>query len=147
MEKTKENFSIRMLHKLSLKIDISNATDNLYNCFEKTPSSVTLTKIYNPDYEEQDLVKFRRKSKQHNTCSKIYLMWEKHSHGSIHHNCRATATTTIKTDTCFICWTYLLDSFDRCYDGVIGSSGVSNNVIGVHIHNIYMIFPTGWVQS
>ena len=35
MDKTRENFSIRMLHKLSLKIDISNATDNLYNCFEK----------------------------------------------------------------------------------------------------------------
>ena len=33
--------------------------------------------------------------------------------------------------------------FDRCYDGVIGSSGVSNDVIGVHIRNIYLIFPTG----
>ena len=35
MDKTRENFSIRMLHKLSLKIDIWNATDNLYNFFEK----------------------------------------------------------------------------------------------------------------
>ena len=37
-----------------------------------------------------------------------------------------------------ICWIV-----DRCYDEVIGSSGVSNDVIGFHIHNIYLIFPSG----
>ena len=74
MDKTRENFSIRILHKLSLKIEISIATDNLYSCFENTPSAVTLTKIYNHDYEEQDFVNFRRKSKQPNTGSKVYLL-------------------------------------------------------------------------
>ena len=39
-----------------------------------------------------------------------------------------------------------LDGFDRSYDGEIGSIGLSNDVIVVHIHNIYLIFPSGWVQ-
>ena len=49
----------------------------------------------------------------------------------------------MKTETCFICLTYVLDGFDRSYDGVIGGSGVSNDVIVVHIQNIYLIFPIG----
>ena len=146
MDKTREYFSIKMLHKLSLMIEISNGTDNFYNCFKKTLSPVTLTKICDQHYVKQDFVNFPRKSKQLNTGSKIYLLWEKYSHASIHHHCRATGKTTIKTETCFICLTYVLDGFDRSYDGVIGSIGVSNDVIVVHIHNIYLIFPNGWVQ-
>ena len=146
MDKTREYISIKMLHKLSLMIEISNGTDNFYNCFKKTLSPVTLTKICDQHYVKQDFVNFPRKSKQPNTGSKIYLLWEKYSHASIHHHCRATGKTTIKTETCCICLTYVLDGFDRSYDGVIGSIGVSNDVIVVHIHNIYLIFPNGWVQ-
>ena len=91
------------------------------------------------------LCQFSKKIKQQNTSSKMFLLWEKHSHASIHHHCRATGKTKIETETCFICLTYVLDGFDRSYDGVICSS-VSNDVIVVHIHNIYLIFPSGWVQ-
>ena len=146
MDKTREYFSIKMLHKLSLMIEISYGTDNFYNCFKKTLSPVTLNKICDQHYVKQDFVNFTRKSKQLNTGSKIYLLWEKYSHASIHHHCRAIGKTSIKTETCFICLTYVLDGFDRSYDGVIGSIGVSNDVIVVHIHNIYLIFPNGWVQ-
>ena len=92
------------------------------------------------------LCQFSKKIKQPNTGSKFFLLWEKHSHASIHHHCRATGKTTIKTETCCICLTYVLDGFDRSYDGVIGGSGVFNDVIVVHIQNIYLIFTIGWVQ-
>ena len=44
MDKIRENFSIRMLNKLSLQIDISNATDNLHNGFEKRHLQSSLLK-------------------------------------------------------------------------------------------------------
>ena len=74
MDKTREYISIKMLHKLSLMIEISNGTDNFYNWFKKTLSPVTLTKICDQHYVKQDFVNFPRKSKQLNTGSKIYLL-------------------------------------------------------------------------
>ena len=74
MDKTREYFSIKMLHKLSLMIEISYGTDNFYNCFKKTLSPVTLNKICDQHYVKQDFVNFPRKSKQPNTGSKIFFI-------------------------------------------------------------------------
>ena len=146
MNETREYFLTPNASRSSTLIAISNTIEKFYNCLRKTLSPATLNRKFDRDHVKEDFVNFRRKSKQPNTGSKFYSLQEKHSHWIVHHHRRATRITTINTEASFICWKYVLGGFDGCYESVIGSSGVSKDGIVVHIHSIYLIFLSGWVQ-
>ena len=59
---------------------------------------------------------------------------------------------TVQQEQLQLTWTLalfaenVLGGFDSSYDGVIGRSGVSKDGIVIHIHYIYLVFPSCWVQ-